>query len=180
MLQRLERFYPVGLNLLPILIMFSAIVYNFMYFEYLPDEIPLHFGFDGIPDSYTAKTLLGLFTVPLIGVLICGSLSLLNVFLVMNPEDPGKAINLPEKAKHELGIERMEELRTLTARSLCTLNIIVALMLAYLSYGTVQIALGEMHKLGSVFWLFIALILIISIGMIVKTVQLTSLPSKKH
>lgn len=179
MLQKLERYYPVSLNFLPIFILLTVIVYNIAYFESLPEQIPVHFCFNGEPDSFAAKTYLSLFTLPFIGVLTCGGLSILNVFLIMMPENPALVINLSDKVKQDLGIERMEKLRTYIARAMCSLNIIIALMLSYLSYSIVQISLGERHSLGWFIWIFVILIVGISISMVVKTVIFTSIPKKE-
>jgi len=178
MLSRLERYYPVSLNFLPTCILLTVILFDIAHFKSLPPQIPVHFGLNGEADGFAAKTYLSLFTLPLMGILVCGGLTMLNVFLIMKPENPASVMNITGQARLKLGMEGMEELRTYMARALCSLNIIIALMLSYLSYNIVQISLNERQSLGWLVWIFLLLIVGISISLVVKTARLTSSAQK--
>lgn len=176
---RIKAFYPPALELIPIILLLFAFTYTAEYYPLLPEQVPTHFGLFGNPDAWGEKGFWSVYTLPLIGTLTWLSIALLNYYLIMGPDDPGRMINLPQQHKDKLGRERLEAIRTITARAMILLNLTLTAMLATLQYGVINIALGRQESLGLITLVFIAAILIESIGLTVKTIAMTFAPRER-
>lgn len=178
MFNKINKYYPKYLELVPALCILFALFYSFSSYPQLPEQIPTHFNAAGLPDSWSNKSFITVFLAPLIGSFSYLSVALLNYFLIIVPNDPGKFINLSLKRKEVLGQKGLENIRTFTARSLWLLNTIISAMIAYLTYGSINIALDQQTTLGYGMFFFFFLILAISILMIVRLFQLSAPPKK--
>ena len=115
------------------------------YFDKLPETIPSHFGTTGQPDGFIGKEII--WKLPIIGIVIYVGLFWLNKY--------PHIFNYPQQVSKE----NAERLYTILTRMIRTLNTIISCVLAYITYSTIQIALGSQNGLGVWFTLvFIILI----------------------
>lgn len=117
------------------------------YFDQLPSTIPRHFGADGEPDAFSGKGII--WTLPVIGFVMYAGLFLLN----KNPH----IFNYPQKITQE----NAKRLYTIGTRMIRTLNTLITWVFAYITYATVQVALGNQSGLGT--W-FLPLFMISTLG----------------
>lgn len=173
MWEKIGRFYPPWLELIPVMLLIFAFCYSYANYPLLSDQVPTHFGLAGTPDAWAPKSFASVYLAPVIVTIVWLSMTLMNYFLIMLPEDPGKCINLPQNKKEELGPERMESIRTITARGLFLLNLTVAAMIAALQYGSINTALGLQNGLGVIANVFAVVIIVEAVGLSVKTIAMT-------
>ncbi len=173
MWNKIERFYPPGLELIPIAMLIFAFTYTWEYYPLLPEQVPTHFGLTGTPDAWSTKGIWSVFALPLVGAAVWLSMFLLNYFFIIRPDDPGRYINLPKQHKERLGREKLEGIRTATVLGVMIINLTLAGMIATFQYGSVNTALGRQQGLGMIALLFAAAILIESIALTVKTISMT-------
>lgn len=116
------------------------------YFQQLPDRIPVHFNARGIPDGWGAKSFVWL--LPIIGV---GFYFLLN-YLRRFP----RTFNYPVKITNENKEVQTELMLQLINR----LNVGMVMLLLFMTYGQIQVALGvrEMLLPGTILVLFLTII----------------------
>jgi uncharacterized membrane protein len=174
MWEKISRYYPPWLELLPLILFISVFNYINSNYELLPDVMPTHFGPSGMPDSWSKKSLWSVYGPLIIGLVVYVSITLTNIFLLIRPDDPRKVVNIPERNKDILGPARLEEIRAFTVKGLLVLNIIVAAMIAYLSYVATNTALGLSQGLGSLMWFFVAAIILTSSYLTIKVLLMTS------
>ncbi len=171
---KINRYYPPWLDLLGVLLLTTAFSYVRVHYDQLPAAIPTHFGITGLPDAWRDKSLWTVYGTLGIGLAIYVSMVMINILLIIRPDNPAKIVNIPQHDKDLLGPERLEAIRTFTVRSLVGLNLILAAMFAYLGYGSVNIAMGISPGLGPIMWLFVALILVTSLYMTVRVLTMSS------
>ncbi len=172
-MNRFELFYPPWLELIPVILLIFAFSYTAECYSFLPEQVPTHFGLAGNPDAWAAKGFWSVYALPLLGSVIWLSMLLINYFLIIRPEDPGQYINLPQRHKEKLDRERLEAIRTTTARGIMLLNLTLAAMIAAFQYSSINVALGRQESLGMIALVFAALILAESIGLSIKTLSMT-------
>jgi len=115
------------------------------YFDKLPETIPRHFGPNGEPDAYSGKSII--WTLPIIGVIMYFGLYWLNKY--------PHVFNYPK----QVTTENARSLYTYGTRMIRTLNTIIACLFTYITYATIQVALGYQTGLGNWFMsIFITLI----------------------
>lgn len=107
------------------------------YFNTLPETIPRHFGANGEPDGFSGKGII--WALPIIGVLMYVGLFWLNKY--------PHTFNYPQKVTEE----NVEGLYTMGTKMIRTLNTIIASVFAYITYSTIQTALGNQNGLGAWF-----------------------------
>jgi uncharacterized membrane protein len=169
MWEKISRFYPPWMDLVPAMLLIFAVCYTYANYSLLPDQVPTHYGWAGTPDAWAPKSLASVYMLPIIGIIVWVSMTLTNYFLIMLPEDPSKCINLPQKKKDELGVKGMESIRTMTARGMFVLNLTVAAMLAALQYSSINTMLGLQNALGVTFKILTAALIVEAIGLSVMT-----------
>lgn len=179
MWQKVKKFYPPWLELLPLLLIVFALTYTHINYPHLPAKVPAHFGANGLPDSWSAKSFVSVYFLPLLGLATCGLMLGLNWFMIMRPDDPRAVVNLLESEKDALGPKRLEALRTFTARALWVINTEAAALVAFLAYGSIQVALGQQTGLGWGVWVFLGLFMASSLGLTVQTFRLATPPKRK-
>lgn len=116
-------------SLLGIIIAVAAIYY---YWPSLPEQIPQHYGAGGKVDAYGGKTII--FMLPVISLALYGFLSLIRWF---SPATSGKSIT---PRQWRLTMDMVNWLKALTVWTF-----------TYLSWMTLQIALGLAHSLHPAF-----------------------------
>lgn len=143
----LERAGYIGLLLLFILPAY--------YFGSLPDQVPRHFGADGLPTAWSGKGIVWL--LPVIGLITFVKIAILSYF--------PHIYNYPTTVT----AENAERLYRLGSRMMRLLNTILVYIFLYITYGTIHTALGEQDGLHPAFTyaLFAGLLLIIG-GYVIK------------
>lgn len=179
MWEKIVRFYPPWLELIPVVLLIFAFGYSAANYPLLPEQVPTHFGFAGTPDAWRAKGFASVYLPPVMAAIIWLSMALMNYFLIMGPEDPGKCINLPQRQKEQLGPAKLEAIRTTTARGMMLINLTVIATITILQYGSINTALGLQKGLGIIAAILALVIIAESIGLTVKTIAMTFNGKKK-
>lgn len=174
--EKINRFYPAWLELIPLLLLGFVVYYTAAHYSQLPARMPTHFGFSGQPDAWSTKGFAEVYMPVMIGIVVWLSMALLNYFLIIKPDDPGRYINVSKRQKEALGIQGLEAIRTTTARGLITVNITMAAMIAILQYGSVNTALGLQNGLGWSANLFAAILFVEAVGLAIKTARMSFTP----
>ncbi|MGE5454822.1 MAG: DUF1648 domain-containing protein [Methylocystaceae bacterium] len=178
--EKMNRCYPAWLNLLPLIITFFAAIYVIITYDQLPARIASHFDFQGLPDGYGKRN--SIILLPIIGGVTTISMTLINIFAIMRPDDPKKVINLDPAQLKALGPAKLEQMRVFSARCLFVITLLVAVMLSYGSWGAVRVGLGLQPGLGIWMMVLAGALFIVSIYMVIKTVgwAFTSPAKKDH
>jgi uncharacterized membrane protein len=177
---KISRFYPPWLDIIPLLLIAGAFCYTNYHYASFPARIPTHFGFNGLPDAWSSKDYWSTYLLLLIGTPIWISMTLMNYFLLIKPENPGRYINISKRDKERLGPGRLEAIRTTTARGILLINLTMITMIVVLQYGLVNTALGWQKGMGYVADIFGLALLIESVGLAIKTVSMTSVSKAKR
>jgi len=178
MTEKMNRCYPIWLNLVPLVIIFFAVLYVVITYDQLPARVATHFNFRGIPDGYGSK--LSITMLPIIGVLTVLGMILLNIFFIMRPDDPKKVFNLDPKQLAALGNEKLEEMRIFMARAMYLITLLVTIMLSYGSWGSVRVALGLQSGLGIWMMVLAGALIVVSLYMTIKSIGWSfTKPTKK-
>jgi hypothetical protein len=92
-------------------------------------------------------------------------------------DNPKRFINLPKKRKEALTEAQAETLRIFINRCLFVLKTLVLCLFTYLTWQTVEIALGKTSGLGILFWLLVGALLVLAAYMVWKSLHLSKMPS---
>ena len=141
----------------------------------LPDIVPTHFDAHGIPNDWGTKGTI--FVSPIMNAVIFLSVTCLNFWFAF-VDDPKRFINLPKNRKDALTKAQLEKLRVFTNRCVFLLKIVVQGLFTYLTWHTVEIAMGRPDKLGPFFWLFIVAGLVLTGHMVWKSFRLVKTPTQ--
>jgi uncharacterized membrane protein len=174
MWEKLSRCYPPQLELVSLFLLILAFYIALSNFSLLPDVIPTHFDAGGNPDDWSNKRTI--FHLPIISAVIFSLLTALSVLLAI-VDNPKRFINLPRKTKEALTKAQAETLRIFINRCLFIVKILMLCLFTYLTWQTVEIALGKASRLGILFWLFIGALLVLAGYMVWKSLRLSKMPS---
>lgn len=177
MWQKLARCYPPELELLPLLLLILAFYIALSNYSVLPDIIPTHFDAAGNPDDWGSKKLI--FLSPAISAVIFILITASSVILAI-VDNPKRFINLPQKRKETLTKAQAETLRIFMNRCLFVLKTLMLGLFAYLTWQTVEIALGKADSLGLLFWLLIGALFVLAGYMVWKSFSLTRVSSDSY
>lgn len=75
------------------ILMLAMIAFAIWAWPRLPEEIPTHFGLNGHPDAWSAKTLRSWFVLPAMGIGLTALMGAIRVFLPSRPQ----WVNLPDR-----------------------------------------------------------------------------------
>jgi uncharacterized membrane protein len=143
----------------------AIIILPMIYYAGLPEEIPTHFNFKGLPDAWSHKS--AFWSLPVIAVVLYCGLSLLNYFMVMKQN-----VNISEKNDPEI---LRQVLRLMQVLKLC-LN----MGFLYIIYGTIRVALGSAEGLGIWFLpVFIIAMTFVPLIFVVKIAANASIGKRK-
>lgn len=125
------------------------------HYPSLPETVPVHFGSDGKPDSFSSKT--ALWFLPGLGIVIYGLANFLN--------------NRPHLFNYPVAItpENAERRYTFATRFIRALKMLVVWLFAHLTLGTVTTANGQTEGLSSAIWVFLVAIVILTFGYLYKS-----------
>ncbi len=99
----------------------------------LPETIPIHYGFDGIPDGYGHRRMIWL--LPAIGILLYGGM----MWLANYPH----VFNYPVK----LTTDNIYRQYRYAQRLLRMISTLVIMLFAFLNYMSIQITFGELDAI---------------------------------
>jgi uncharacterized membrane protein len=175
MWEKLRRCYPPQLELVSIFLVIITFYIALSDYSALPDTIPTHFNAQGIPNDWSSKRTIFIF--PILNAVFFLSLTFFNFWFAI-VDDPKRFINLPRKRKEAMTKEQAETLRIFLNRCLFILKIIMLGLFTYLTWQTIEIALGRASSLGSFFWLLIGALLVLTGYMVWKSFRLTKTPTQ--
>ncbi len=176
-----SKHYPPFLEFIPICMLIFAWSYAFGQYANLPDVIPTHFGFNGMPDDWSNKGFVSVYLLPLIATLVYLMDFGINI-AVIKSKDPRKFINLPIAKDVVLDTKTLELIRTAVVRFMYAMNLLITLLFAYLTYTTIQTGLGNANGVNSVLlFIIIGALLVLTVWFTVKIsrLQKTSIITKK-
>ena len=120
------------------------------HYSSLPDIIPRHYGFNGKPDGFSGKGII--WTLPAIGLVMYAGMAILTKF----PHIFNYLI--------EITSENAERQYKIATKLLRFLNTIIVCVFCYITYATIQTALGKQSGLGSYFTPIFMVLIFGSIG----------------
>lgn len=181
MWERINRFYPAWLELIPVVMFGFVFFYTVTHYGALPTRMPTHFGPSGQPDGWSTKGFGSVYLPLVIGILVWLFMFICNYFLIIRPDDPGKYMSMSKLEKEKKGPKQLEELRTVAARSMMVMNLTVAAMMAAIEYGAINSALGLQKGLGLGIWVFVIALIAETIWIVVKigAVNFTPWPGRR-
>ena len=128
----------------------NLFIIPFLYFSKLPEKIPVHFNFYGIPDSYGNKSTLfvlaGIGFVTYLVLLISGFLG-------------SKYYNIPFKTTPEGRNRIVKHVRVMIR----ILRFNLLLIFNFSIIGTILIARGHIHELGSISFIIILILILVPV-----------------
>ena len=135
-----------------------------IYYEDLPDVIPKHYGLNGLPDGFGGKKTIWL--LPATGLIIY----IVITELIKYPH----TFNYPKKITED----NAKQVYRITTKMLRFLKASIVCTFSYITYMTIQIALGKQDGLGNYFTLLFTAIIFLSTGYfitrIIKKKQITN------
>jgi len=108
-----------------------------IYYNKLPDQIPIHFDANGDPDGFAGKNMI--FGLPILSLILISGLH----FLSKVPHTYNYIIEITKENAH---LQYQQASRMMRA-----MNAIIAAMFSYILWASIQVALGNWTGLGSGF-----------------------------
>jgi len=171
MWQKLRKSYPPQLELIALFVLVFTVYLVIANYPSLPETIPTHFNFQGVPDKWGSKN--EILILPIMGAFLHIVLTVLNIILAV-AKDPRKYINLPKKRTAMLSDANVEEFRISLNRSLFALKVVTQGLVAYLFFMSIEVTQGKADDLGQ-WWLMFLLAILMIIGyMLWKGYRLTT------
>jgi uncharacterized membrane protein len=132
-----------------VIFLIVLIVIPLVYYKQLPERIPVHFNGSGQADGFGGKSSIWLF--PLAGLII---------WLIMTVVAAYNIFNYPVK----ITLQNAHIQYRLATRLIKILKVLILPMFSFISYRTIQTALGKVTGLGKI---FLPVFLLIIAGVIV-------------
>jgi uncharacterized membrane protein len=130
--------------------MIILIALPLVYSKQLPDKIPTHFNISGVPDGFGSK--FSLWLLPLMGFVMYIGFTILESF--------PNIYNYPVK----ITAENMMQQYQIATRLMRILKTVILMIFSYLTYKTIDTALGKTIGLGKA---FLPVSLLLTFGVIV-------------
>ncbi|MFB3855139.1 MAG: DUF1648 domain-containing protein [Vicinamibacterales bacterium] len=134
-----------------------AIGHAALNYEALPARVPTHFGFSGAPDAWSPRSFWTVLLLP-IGTLIMGVS--LGVVAALTARAK-RAIRRQDKG---VSVEAQMRFRSAMTRFLSGVAILTTVMMALLSVGAVEVALGRAERLPPLFMALTGVLLVYALG----------------
>lgn len=122
------------IQVITLLGLITLIILPIYYYDILPEQIPSHYGANGLPDDYSGKGII--WALPLIGLVLCAGLYWLNKY--------PHTFNYPQKVTEE----NAERLYTVSTKVTRFINAQMAIVFAYLTFSTIHTAIGNQDGLS--------------------------------
>ena len=155
--ERLNRYYPVVLELPLLLLIFFAFWYSSTHYTLMPARIPTHFGLNGMPDAWSTKSW---------GYVLLLPVSTLISYIIFSGLTLRQSIHGPLQREPT---EKEEVLHRVSIQGFFFIKSTIVVALTYLTYGSTQVALGRANGLG---WLNYVLIFMIVVASLVIAVRI--------
>ncbi len=119
-------------------------------YSILPDVIPRHYNLNGVVDGVSKKEII--WVNPVVGTVLYIGLS----FLTRRPHLFQYPVSITER--------NFRYQYQLAARTIRTLNTLIACMVAYITYATIETGKGDMSGLGGYFAITFGFTICVTIG----------------
>ncbi len=159
--ERISKYYPLWLELIPILLLSLAWFYTIDKYPLLPDIIPTHFDFFGLPDAWHDKSMLNVYAMLIIATVCWFSIFVLNYYLLIKPDDPQRLINVSAKRRAAMSKDQLEAIREQGIFLMVATNICLVFLFVELNFEIIRISLGLQSSLSIFFYLFLGTVLLI-------------------
>ena len=159
MLQKLNKIYPLQLELIPLFLLILMIYLTLTNYPALPDRIPTHFNMQGFPDGWGSKNEIIIY--PGMSLFVYALITSISIALAVT-KNPLKLINLPAGIKKSLSTAQAEKLRVFLVRSIFALKVLVLGLYLYLLFSNIEVAFKRITGIGE-YWplIFVAAILLL-------------------
>ncbi len=150
----------------------GALVFSYAatHYDLLPEQVPIHFGGSGQPDGWAPRSFASVMLLP-ITTLFLGPAMALIAYLIANAK---QAIRIDDGGASVIAQERF---RSVVTTFLSGVSILVTGMLSLLSYGAIQVGLGQADRLPTAFLFFaVAMGVYVLVGVVVILVKYSGAP----
>jgi len=140
-------------HILEIIAVFGLVVLTILpiiYFNKLPERIPIHFGFNGEPDGFGSKIFI--LVIPFVGILLFTMMLWINKY-------PHTFNYLPKITN-----ENAHQQYRLATKLIRVLNALITCMFAYITHTIIQTALGNKNGFSSSFIVIFVILIFAIIG----------------
>jgi uncharacterized membrane protein len=135
------------LELLGVLATLALLILPIVYYTDLPEQIPTHYNFKGLPDAWSSKA--SIWILPVIGILLYLGLALLNYFVITTT-------GLHSEKNHKQSVSLASVLRMMQI-----IKLMLSLTFTYIVWRTIEISLNHTTGLGR--W-FLPVFIILMLG----------------
>ncbi len=143
--ERIGQCYPAALEAAPLLLLALTIYLVASSYAGLPAEIPTHFDLRGHADDWGGKGSIAI--LPSLSLALYLLMTAVSAAIIL-AKDAKSLINLPARDKAAISQARAEELRRFLARSLLVMKTLLAGLMAYGVWMTMEVARGQADGLG--------------------------------
>jgi len=140
-------YFLEGITFLGVIVLLALPV---MYYNELPESIPRQYGSSGTPSAFSGKGII--WTLPIIGIFMYFGMMIVNRF--------PHTFNYPRKVTHK----NVEPLYRISTRMMRVLNLIVTWAIVYITFMTIQTALGFQNGLSIYFAPGLVFLILAAIG----------------
>lgn len=119
------------------------------YWSVLPDSIPMHFGHNGVPDRFAAKSVLSWFWMPALGTLFAVALGFMAPgWLRGMAHTNSQLLNMPDSVRFRaLPADARVRVMDATLTPMMWLAIILQLLFGWIVFASAQVALEHWQTL---------------------------------
>lgn len=152
----------------------GALVFSYAATNYhrLPEQVPIHFGGSGQPDGWAPRSFASVMLLPVTTLFIGPAMALI-AYLIANAK---QGIRIGDGGASVIAQERF---RSVMTTFLSGVSILVTGMLSLLSYGAIQVGLGQADRLPTAFLFFaVAMGVYVLVGVVVILAKYSRAP--KH
>lgn len=143
------------LRIISFTVLAAAWIYTALNFQHLPEQIPVHFGFDGLPDRYGSRHSIWLLLSINTAVFI-----FLN-YLFKNTDSA--LLNIPNNIRQN---------KPLTQLIISILMILVVTLFGVGTWDTIQSGLGKAERLSSVINYLIGLCILLVLAILIYSARI--------
>lgn len=148
-----DEMLPSYLYIIPTLITVGLMIYTGMQYRLMPEQIPTHWGPDGQPDAFTAKTPFSVIALLLIALIMQAMMFMTNVFT----KKSGIRIRA---AKSQISQIQQLSFRKYTSWFLFLTTLLITFLFAFLQLTTIHAGLGNAALMMVVPLIFLLIILL--------------------
>lgn len=157
-----------GVQIANILVLTALAAWSLSVYDQLPDRIALHFGLDGTPDRWGARSLPSWMVLPMVGIGLTLFMRGVSALVRRNPD----VLNMPD-AKAYRKLEHADKLRVVEIQleMLAYVELIMSVLFCVLQIGSYETAMGTSDGLPVYAGVAIVLSMVASLVLAVTTVS---------